>query len=76
MKHVLCLLLCCRHNDIVKQLSHDVQCTLYVDNFMIFVTATNEVHSSELSIVNVRDCSEFVPEHSAPDLVVPVKYFV
>ena len=35
-------------NEIAKQLSTDVQCTLYVDDFVIFTSAVNPAHSSRL----------------------------
>ena len=35
-------------SDIVKQLSTDMHCSLYVDDFVIYVSARNIAHSSRM----------------------------
>ena len=46
-------------NDIVKQLSTGVQCTLYVDDFAIFISARNETHSNRIIQTSINKLSEW-----------------
>ena len=50
-------------NNIIKQLSYDVQHALYADDFTIFVTARNDTHSSrfiQFSVNNIWTNSKSV----------------
>ncbi|MEO1419306.1 MAG: reverse transcriptase domain-containing protein, partial [Bacteroidota bacterium] len=46
-------------NDIVKQVSNDVQCTLYVDDFTIFISSRNEAHSSRVIQTSINRINEW-----------------
>ena len=46
-------------NDIVKQVVTGVHCTLYMDDFAIFVSARNETHASRVIQSSINKLTEW-----------------
>ena len=64
-------------NDIVSQISKGVQCTLYVDDFTIFVSARNEAHSNraiQLSINRIKDWTKTKGLKLSVEKTIAVKF--